>query len=230
MTSDFTRFFQPGVPAEIVMPTDSLVGLYERSVKEAGACVATDFFGHTKTYSELGDEISRAAEGLRSLGVRAGDRVAIILPNCPQHVIAFYAILRLGAIVVEHNPLYTSRELRHMFEDHSARVAICWDVAVKNLTNQPDDIQLDTIVAVNLLDEFPKFMRCMLGLPLPSLRRKRRSLTARAPGAMSWKRLLSNQGLDPETPRPRLDDIASIQYTSGTTGQPKGAMLTHSNL
>jgi len=226
----FTRFYQPGVPAEIAMPKGSLVQLYERSVSEAGSHIATDFFGHTKTYAQLGDEISRAAEGLRKLGVTAGDRVAIILPNCPQHVVAFYAVLRLGAIVVEHNPLYTARELRHMIEDHAARLFICWDVAVPNLRLQPDDIQLDHIVAVNLLDEFPAAMRLALKLPLPSLSRKRRQLTAPAPGTIPWRRLLSQGNLDPATPKPGPDDIAAIQYTSGTTGQPKGAILTHSNL
>src|SRR3546814_8593914 len=65
----------------------------------------TEFFGAETTYAELGDQIARVAEGLRRLGVQAGDRVAIVLPNCPQHVVAFYAVLRLGAVVVEHNPL-----------------------------------------------------------------------------------------------------------------------------
>ena len=224
------QFYQPGVPAEITMPTESLVGLYERSVAQAGPYIATDFFGRVKTYSRLGDEIGRAAEGLRRLGVAKGDRVAIILPNCPQHVVAFYAVLRLGAIVVEHNPLYTPRELRHMFEDHAARVAICWDVAVPNLTHQPDDIQLEHIVAVNLLDEFPAGLRFALSLPLPSLRRKRHQLTVKASGVLKWSKLLANKGLDPATPKPAPDDIAAIQYTSGTTGKPKGAILTHSNL
>lgn len=106
----WVKHYQPGVPAQIKLPTQSLVNLYEHSVAEAGDAVACEFFGRTTTYTELGDQISRAAEGLRRLGVRAGDRVALVLPNCPQHVVAFYAVLRLGAIVVEHNPLYTERK------------------------------------------------------------------------------------------------------------------------
>ena len=77
--------------------------------------------------ADLTCDLADAAAGLRDLGVRAGDPVAIVLPNCPQHIIAFYAVLRLGAVVVEHNPLYTPRELRKQFEDHGARVAIAWD-------------------------------------------------------------------------------------------------------
>ena len=226
----WVRHYQPGVPAEIELPTDSLVALYERSVAEAGPAIALDFFGRTTTYADLGDQINRAAEGLRRLGVRAGDRVALILPNCPQHVVAFYAVLRLGAIAVEHNPLYTPRELRHMFEDHAARVVIAWDAAVAKLRQQPSDIELDQIVAVNLLNAFPAVKRLALKLPIPSLRATRNKLTQPAPGTMSWEELLAAPPIDSAHPRPSVDDVAVIQYTSGTTGQPKGAMLTHSNL
>ncbi|MDR0286075.1 MAG: AMP-binding protein, partial [Propionibacteriaceae bacterium] len=162
----FADFYQPGVPAEIELPTRPLVDLVDRAVAAAPDNVATDFFGHTMTYREFGDRVARAAEGLRRLGVRPGDRVAIVLPNCPQHLVAFYAVLRLGAVVVEHNPLYTDRELRHMFEDHAARVAICWDAAVPKLNRQPDDIAIDHIVAVHLLEEFPAHLRLALRLPV----------------------------------------------------------------
>ena len=234
MTEDlqapWVKHYQPGVPAQIELPTDSLVGLYERSVAEGGDSVALEFFGRETTYTQLGDQISRAAEGLRALGVKAGDRVAIVLPNCPQHVIAFYAVLRLGAIVVEHNPLYTARELRHLFEDHGARVVIAWDVAVEKLRDQPADIQLDAIVSVNLLKAFPTLKRLALGLPIPKLRATRSKLTQPAPGTIAWEKLLRSEPIDPSHPRPGVDDLAVIQYTSGTTGQPKGAMLTHFNL
>ncbi|MBC7308083.1 MAG: AMP-binding protein, partial [Dietzia sp.] len=204
--------------------------MLERSVAEAGDHPALQFFGRRTTYAELGDQVARAAEGLRRLGVRHGDRVALILPNCPQHVVAFYAVLRLGAVVVEHNPLYTSRELRQQFEDHRARVVIAWDKAVAAIRAFPADVAPEHVVAVNLLGAFPTAKRLALSLPLPSLRKTRASLTEAAPGTIPWTHLLSHGPLDGTHPRPDVHDLAAIQYTSGTTGRPKGAMLTHLNL
>ena len=226
----WVKNYQPGVPAEIELPTESLIAMLERAVAEAGDHPALEFFGRRTTYTELGDQVDRVAEGLRHLGVRAGDRVALILPNCPQHVVAFYAVLRLGAVVVEHNPLYTSRELRHQFEDHQARIVIAWDKSVASVRAFPRDIEIDHIVSVNLLLAFPTLKRLALHLPVKKLRESREALTIAAPGTIPWKELLSHLPIDPAHPRPSVDDLAALQYTSGTTGQPKGAMLTHFNL
>ncbi|TFC30502.1 long-chain fatty acid--CoA ligase [Cryobacterium sp. TMT2-18-3] len=224
--------YAPGVPSTIQEPTDTLCDMIETSARRFGSSVALDFFGATTTYAELGEQISRAANGLLRLGVKPGDRVALVLPNCPQHVVAFYAVLRLGAIVVEHNPLYTERELRHQFEDHGARVAIVWDKIYQTVTDFPADLGLRTVIAVNLTEAMPLAKRLLLKLPVAKARESRDALTSGPLGkdAFTWSGIVGSRKLRPGHPRPKVTDTAALQYTSGTTGTPKGAILSHFNL
>ncbi|NIJ06077.1 long-chain-fatty-acid--CoA ligase [Frigoribacterium faeni] len=222
--------YAPGVPADIEPVTGTLVDLIDDAVAAHRGRVALEFFGRETRYRDLGDEIARAAEGLRALGVTAGDRVAILLPNSPQHVVAFYAVLRLGAIVVEHNPLYTDRELRHLFEDHGAKVAIAWDKLVGRLRELPADLRFDAVVSVDVTRGMPLATRLALRLPIPAARKSREALTAGAVGDLTWSDLVASRPLRRRHPRPALDDVALLQYTSGTTGAPKGAVLTHRSL
>ncbi|AKK10255.1 long-chain-fatty-acid--CoA ligase [Corynebacterium uterequi] len=213
----------------------TLTSMYDDNLAAHPNRTATWFFGRSLTYAEIDAQVRSAAAGLRAFGVRPGDRVALLMPNCPQHVIAFYAVLKLGATVVEHNPLYTAHELKAPFINHGARIAIVWDKAAPTVEKLRGDTDLEAIIAVNLIEAMPKVKQLALRLPIPSIMDSRSQLHAPAPKAVPWSTLVSHpiggsgedlttyEDITPDTP-------AVIMYTSGTTGVPKGAILTHGNL
>jgi len=224
--------YADGVPTEISIPDRSLPEMMDAAVKKHRSKVALEFFGATTKYDELGEQIARVAGALRRAGVRPGDRVALVLPNCPQHVVAFYAVLRLGAIVVEHNPLYTQRELRHQFEDHTAAYAIVWDKVADVVARFPDDVRPRRVVSVDVTRALPWSKRLALRLPLPKARASRAAMTStpKTKGLVEWEKLTQARKIPNRHPFPKAGDTAVLQYTSGTTGSPKGVILTHRNL
>ena len=196
--------------------------------------VAVDFLGATTTYAALAEQVAVAAAALRAVGVTRGDRVAVILPNCPQHVVAFYAITSLGATVAEHNPLAAPEEVRAQLDLHRAQVVVAWERSVDIVA--PDG-RTDgrTVLAVDLTAALPWRTRTLLRLPLRAARTQREKLRGPVPpGVGSWEQSLTaatgGGAGAPHTPGPSPEDIAVLLPTGGTTGTPKLVPLTHANL
>lgn len=226
----WTASYGVGVPDDLEPVTGSIVDLLIDTAHEHPDAPATEFFGRTTTYFELLELVERAAGALLDLGVVPGSRVAIGLPNSPQHVIAFYAVQRLGGVVIEHNPLYRPEELEHLFRDHRARVAIVWDKIAGSIQAMDPEVQPEVLISVNLTRAMPLTTRLALMLPLPQARKSLEALTTTVSNTLHWYSLLRHAPVASTFPKPGTDDLAVIQYTSGTTGVAKGVELTHRNL
>ncbi|GAA2414981.1 long-chain fatty acid--CoA ligase [Actinomadura vinacea] len=198
---------------------------------------ALHYYGRTIDYRSLREAADRFAAGLHRLGVQPGDRVALILPNCPQQVIAFFGVLRRGAIAVPLNPLFTEEELRHQLADCGARVAVVLDRGYPTVRAARDGLPLEHVIVTSLVEQLPWTRRLALRLPLVQARRWRALLTAVVPDEPGVVRFAELQRAPHQRLRQhrqhRLDpsrQLAAICYTGGTEGRPKGAMLTHRNL
>lgn len=193
--------------------------------------IAIDFLGKEITYIELKSLVNRAAKGLKELGVGRGVRVGILLPNCPQYIIAYYAILRTGATVVQLSPLLSELELSHQIEDSGTELVITVDLKLcyEKLVGVAGATGIKKIVIGSLAD----YMPCLTGVAFSMFKRGSIASVPYSDGRnISWKKLL-DQGGDDEFEATVVNpekDVALLQYTGGTTGTPKAAMLTHANI
>ena len=213
-------WFQPFNPAP-------LPSFLDQAEARFPARPATEFFGKTLTYAELGDAVNRAAKGLQGLGVGKGTRVGLLFPNCPAFVVFYYAILKAGGTVVGLNPLYALPELAFQVKDAGADIVITLDLMA---TFPKAKALLDGgIVKHVVVERFRDNLPGLKGLLFSLFKRKNVASWKAGSGVIASRDLLNNDGrflpcdID-------VNSVAALQYTGGTTGTPKGAMLTHANL
>lgn len=228
LTERLRQNYAPGVPFEIEVPNTRIHDVLFASAKRYPQRLALDFMSQSVTYEDLVTQVKQAATVLVEAGVRPGDRVAMVMPNCPQHIVAIFATSYVGGVVVEHNPLAPSEELRLEFARHGAQVVVAWENSVEKLAFLGPGA---TIFGVNLADDLPSSSRALLHLPLPSVKAKRQLLGAKTPKHVrKWSREVK-QALPLETAVPGDPaDVALLIHTGGTTGTPKAVALSHQNL
>jgi long-chain acyl-CoA synthetase len=228
MEKTWHRFYDEGVPHDIDPPQDPLFVYLERSAQTFPHVTATEFIGARLTYQRLSDQVNRFAASLSQLGVEPGDRVAIMLPNCPQTIIAYYATLRIGGVVVMTNPMYVERELGHQLRDAGAKVLVGLDHLYPRIERVWKDTGVKQLVITSIRDSLPFPLNFLY-----PLKAKRQNLNMKVPygeSIHSFKRLVQDSPGNPPHPEVDVDDLALLQYTGGTTGVAKGVMLTHRNL
>ena len=220
--------YPSAIPPTLDYPQVSLMDLLKKSTEKSPQQEAVLFLGKRITYQELLQDVYRLANSLKDLGVKKGDRVGIMLPNSPQAVISYYAILMVGAVVVQVNPMYTERELIYQLNDSGAKRIICLDLFVDRLQRIREESNLTEIIVTSLKDylPFPKNWMYAIKLKTDGI-----ASISENDGIYRFTSLLAKGGTEPvELEIDVKNDLALIQYTGGTTGFPKGAMLTHFNL
>jgi len=227
MNLPWAPHYDPDVPLEAAVAADAVPSLLIRAAEHAPQTPALVFFGRYVTYQELEDQTARLAQAFQNLGLAPGRRLAILLPNCPQLVMAYHAALRLGAVVVFLNPLLSPKELAFQIANSGAGHLVVLDHLLPKVQVAEKRGELTQVIITRLSDYLPLHLKCLY--PLKARRQGLALGFKPGPGRRSWREVLKSPPL-PRSGLPHWEDLAVLQYTGGTTGVPKAAMLTHGNL
>ncbi len=220
--------YPPGIDWAARIEAVPLPTLLERTVQKHGGNPGFDFMGKVTSWKDIGDQVNRMAKGLQGLGVKKGTRVGLFLPNCTYFLIAYYAVLKAGGTVVNFNPLYAPKELTHQIKDSQTEIMVTLDLKV--LYDKLVEIRAVAGLSRILVCPFADILPFPKSVLFPVLKRKDIADVGHEDFITWLSDIDVNDGqaapvaIDPE------NDVAVLQYTGGTTGVPKGAMLTHANV
>ena len=222
------KSYEKGVPEAIRYEEICMPDILDRTAKQFPEKTALIFQGFTLSFRQLKDMVDRFAACLTTFGVKQGDAVALLLPNVIPCVAAYFAILKIGAISVMNNPLYSDPELDHQFNDSGAKVLVTLDLLGNRMIDLRPKTKIKQIVYTSIGDYLP-FPKNLL-FPLVAKKKKLAADVKAATDVFKWKDCIAKYAPNPPAVKIGFEDVAMYQYTGGTTGVSKGVMLTHANL
>ncbi len=222
------RFYEPSVPSSLTYPEITLGGVLERNARKYPDHHVILFYGKKISYRELDKLANQFGRALTTLGVKKGHRVALMLPNIPQMVIAYYGALRTGAVVVPTNPLYHEHELEVQLKDSGTETLVAVDMFYPMISRVIPRTKVNHLILCGIKDYLPFPLNLLY--PVKAWINREWVRVKRAPPIYDFLDIMRDKDASPPDATVSPDDVALLQYTGGTTGIPKGAILTHRNL
>ena len=227
MSYPWARHYDPGVPLEVEIPEATITGLLVEAAARSPHAPALVFFGKKTSYGQLLDQVRRLARSFLDLGLGPGEPLAVLLPNCPQLAVSYHAILSLGGTAVLLNPLLSPKEIAYQLKDSGSRKLVVLDHLLPKVEDAAPEVALERLMVTSLSEALPWPLSWLY--PFKARRQRLPTGFTPGPGRQRWRDLLRAQPLA-DLPPTRPEDLAVLQYTGGTTGTPKAAMLSHKNL
>jgi long-chain acyl-CoA synthetase len=226
------KFYLKEVPSDVEIPHKSAVETFDEATNKWKDRTAIIFYGRKISYSELRDHADRFATALHDLGIKKGDRVALLLLNSPQFVIAYFGALKAGATLTAISPVYVSPEIKHQLEDSGAKIIVCQDILYDNV--ERTGLKLDKVILTSISEYLPGMKKFLGSSVLRAVYQKMAVPPAELlerEGFYQFQELIKNYPPNPPKVEFNIkEDLVTLQYTGGTTGLPKGAMITHYNI